>query len=185
MIASTQTNHPLTGVKEAAAGTPAPLEVACTRLKAASLRVTQPRLAILDVLIRHGRPLSIEAIHARLDSRTCDLVTVYRCMAAFEAIGLVRRAFLNNGTSLYEIRIGDSPRYHVVCKGTNKVEEIDPETTTALSEALRIVEESLKARGFTDVSHIVEFFGHSPAARRGEGAAPAVSPLVAPARNGG
>ena len=165
MIASTQTNHPLPiavkGGKEQA-----PVELACAKLKEAGLRITQPRVAILAALIKAGRPTSIDAIHGELGSNSCDIVTVYRCMAAFESIGLVRRAFLINGTSLYEINLGDPNRYHVVCKQTNQVQEIDAASASELRRAVQVVEDTLRAQGYSEVGHIVEFFGKSPSGSR-------------------
>jgi len=165
MIASTQTNHPLSGVKEARDASK-PIDVATSRLKAAGLRITQPRISILEALIRIGRPASIEHIHAELAHAACDLVTVYRCLAAFEELGLVRRSFFHNGTGLYEINVDGLNRYHVICKSTNQVEEIDAETTAELRQALHHIEEILKSRGYGDVSHVVEFFGVAPQASR-------------------
>ncbi|MGA2017601.1 MAG: transcriptional repressor [Opitutaceae bacterium] len=162
MIASTQTNHPLTGV---AGEKQTPVELACYKLKEAGLRITQPRVSILAALIKAGRPTSIDALHGELGSNSCDIVTVYRCMAAFESIGLVRRAFLINGTSLYEINLGDPNRYHVVCRQTNNVEELDEASVTELRRAVQAVEETLRAKGFAEVGHIVEFFGKAPANR--------------------
>jgi Fur family ferric uptake transcriptional regulator len=164
MIASTQTNHPIAGVKNGKEATP--VEVACIKLKEAGLRITQPRVAILAALIKTGRPTSIDALHGQLGTNACDIVTVYRCMAAFESIGLVRRAFLINGTSLYEINLGDPNRYHVVCKQTNKVEELDPASANELRRSVQLVEEALRAQGYAEVGHIVEFFGKSPAGHR-------------------
>jgi Fur family ferric uptake transcriptional regulator len=165
MIASTQTNHPLVDVKIDPT-LPAPLQQACTRLKSAGLRITQPRIAILSAMISRNQPTSIEQIHGDLEAGSCDLVTVYRCLAAFEEIGLVRRSFFHNGTSLYEISLGLTSRYHVVCKTTNRVEEIDPETTAELRIAIQAIEEKLRTRGYENVSHVVEFFGVAPASQR-------------------
>ena len=136
-----------------------PLNVACARLKAAGLRITQPRIAILSVLIERNQPTSIEQIHQQLADGACDLVTVYRCLAAFEQIGIVRRSFFHNGTSLYAITLGETNSYHVIAKDTNRVEEIDAETTAELRRAVSDIEEKLKARGYREVSHVVEFFG--------------------------
>jgi Fur family ferric uptake transcriptional regulator len=166
MIASTQTNHPIIGVKGAKDQTP--VEVACYKLKEAGLRITQPRVAILAALIKTSRPTSIDALHGELGPNSCDIVTVYRCMAAFESIGLVRRAFLINGTSLYEINLGDPNRYHVVCKQTNKVEELDTASANELRRAVQMVEDALRAQGYSEVGHIVEFFGKSPSAHRSQ-----------------
>jgi Fur family ferric uptake transcriptional regulator len=131
-------------------------------LKSAGLRVTQPRLAILAALSRHSSPTSIEQIHTDVGSATCDLVTVYRCMAAFERIGLVSRAFFHNGTALFRLTCGEPERYHVVCKETNAVAELDAATSAELRRAVEAAQETLRARGYTDVGHMVEFFGVAP-----------------------
>jgi Fur family transcriptional regulator, ferric uptake regulator len=166
MIASTQTNHPIAGVKDS--NDQSPVDVACYKLKEAGLRITQPRIAILAALIKSGRPTSIDALHGELGPNSCDIVTVYRCMAAFESIGLVRRAFLINGTSLYEINLGDPNRYHVVCKQTNKVEELDAASANELRRSVQLVEDALRAQGYSEVGHIVEFFGKSPTVTRSQ-----------------
>src|SRR5438093_3277679 len=139
MIASTQTNHPLTGNAKTGARAPSALELATEKLKSAGLRIAQPRLAILSALSKRAKPSSIEHLHESVGADNCDLVTVYRCMAAFEEIGLVRRAFFHNGTALYEINLGQPTRYHVVCKSTNKVDELDSETADELRRAIEAV----------------------------------------------
>jgi len=161
MIASTQTNHPLAGAKSGAK-TPSAIELATAKLKSAGLRITRPRLTLLAALNKRTQPSSIEDLHESLGSQGCDLVTVYRCMAAFEEIGLVRRAFFHNGTALYEINLGQPTRYHVVCKATDRVEELDAETSAELNEALQKIEGKLRARGYENLGHIVEFFGVAP-----------------------
>lgn len=161
MIASTQTNHPLAHIQGDPTGTP-PLQLACNRLKSAGLRITQPRIAILEALINRSLPASIEQLHADLQAASassCDLVTVYRCLAAFEELGLVRRCFFHNGTSLYQLNLTDTPTYHVVDKATNEVVPLDPELALELQEALHRIQDKLADRGFTQVSHMVEFFG--------------------------
>jgi Fur family ferric uptake transcriptional regulator len=181
MIASTQTNHPLVGTKTDVAGGQTPITLACAQLKAAGLRITQPRIAILTALIQRSHPASIEQIHGDLAKDSCDLVTVYRCLAAFEGIGLVRRAFYHNGTSLYTINLGETHSgYHFVCKDSDAVESIDAETTAELRRCVLQVEEILKERGYTDVTHMVEFFGKAPQnAQAGRSAAPASVPTRA------
>src|SRR4051812_7536147 len=162
MIASTQTNSPLSGNGKAGARAPSAVELATAKLKSAGLRITQPRLAILAALTKRAEPTSIEQLHEDVGPANCDLVTVYRCMAAFEEIGLVRRAFFHNGTALYEINLGQPTRYHVVCKATNRVEELDPELADHLRRAIEGVQEKLRTRGYGEIGHIVEFFGVAP-----------------------
>jgi Fur family ferric uptake transcriptional regulator len=156
---------------ETHSGSPAPtgvtpLEKAVARLRAAGLRITQPRIAILNALIRREKPASIEQLHSDLRHNTfCDLVTVYRCLAAFEELKLVRRCFFHNGTSLWQLNLAGDMTYHVVCKATNNMEQLDPKTTAEINEAVTKVEIFLRSKGYTDVSHMVEFFGISPGAK--------------------
>jgi Fur family ferric uptake transcriptional regulator len=173
MIASTQTHHPLAGNGKALRNTPSAVELATSKLKSAGLRITQPRLAILAALANRAHPTSIEQLHEDVGTDSCDLVTVYRCMAAFEDIGLVRRAFFHNGTALYEMNLGQPPRYHVVCKSTNRVEEIDATIADELRRTIESVQEKLRARGYGEVGHIVEFFAVSPQGIRSNVAASA------------
>ncbi|MFT3782755.1 MAG: transcriptional repressor [Nibricoccus sp.] len=184
MIASTQTNHPLATVKQPAAKAQTPIEEACSRLKAAGLRITQPRLAILEALIKRVQPASIEQIHGDLANSACDLVTVYRCLAAFQEVGLVRLCYFHNGTSLYQINLETESPYHILSKESNEVEELDAENATELRAVLSRIQESLKARGYTEVSHLVQFFAQKPkAAGQREQANIASTPLQIPQRN--
>ena len=166
MIGSTQISDATANVKTGAKPL-TPLESACVRLRACGLRVTEPRMAILSALLSRSEPGSIEQIHGQVGSGRCDLVTVYRCMAAFEEIGLVRRGYFLDGACLYEIDAGGPAQYHVVCRKTHEVQTVDPATAGELVAALHGVEESLRAKGFTEVGHIVEFFGTPPAASAG------------------
>ena len=178
MIASTQTNHPLASVS--GAKTPASIDVACARLKAAGLRITQPRVAILEALLKRTAPASIEQIHGDLANAACDLVTVYRCLAAFQEVGLVRLCYFHNGTSLYQIALdGDAAPYHIVSKDTNEVSELDPESTAELRAVVKRIEETLRSRGYTDVSHLVEFFAQKPKNSRADSTNGAASALPA------
>jgi len=154
MIASIQSNHPLSGVKDFGRTTN-PLDQACARLRSAGLRITQPRIAILEALIKRNNPASIEQIHNDVTGDSCDLVTVYRCLAVFEGLGLVRRCYFHNGASLYEINLNNSQHFHIVCRSCGKVERIDVSLTDG-------VERMLRERGYQQVTHMVEFFGVCP-----------------------
>lgn len=157
MIASTQTNHPLATITAVPSGSQA-LEEACAQLKKAGLRVTQPRIAILKALIGQIGPISIEQLHHSLSNTSCDLVTVYRCLAAFEEIGMVRRSFFHNGTSLYQLERAGGAGYHVINKADHSIRPLPAEAAAMLSETLSKIETHLSGLGYGDISHSVEFF---------------------------
>ena len=74
---------------------------------------------------------------------------------------IVRRSFSHNGTSLYAMALSGEGRFHVLCKETQQVEEIDGAPADQLRAAIKRVQESLVARGYKDVAYSVEFFGVS------------------------
>lgn len=154
MITATQSNHPL-----AAVTVPAPvesaLEEARRRIRQAGMRITQPRLAIIESLHAHEGPVSIERIHQEVGADVCDIVTVYRCLAAFEQLGLVRRSYLHNGTCLYELTLSASRHYHIACKACGITERVEYFPVEG-------VERRLMERGYAQISHVVEFFGICP-----------------------
>lgn len=155
MIAATHSNHPLATVSTPAS-MKSTLNEARARIRLAGLRITKPRLALIEALQQHQGPVSIERIHQEVGTDACDLVTVYRCLAAFEQLGMVRRSYLHNGTCLYELTLGQAAhRYHIVCKTCGTAEPVDYLLATG-------IEQVLQARGYTQVSHVVEFFGLCP-----------------------
>ena len=162
MTATTQPNHPATDPTATKPTVENPIEQACRRLKAAGLRITQPRISILSALLVQKDPITIEQLHDSLNRRSCDLVTVYRCLAVFEELGIVRRAYFNNGTSLYQIQLEGDPVYHVVSKTDNTVTRLSSELTADLRDAVKKIEETLKQQGYTGVSHTIGFFATPP-----------------------
>lgn len=158
MIAATQSNHPLATV----AGRDADrsfLEEACNRIRTANMRVTKPRVALVEALFKQEGPVSIERLHQVVGIKSCDLVTIYRCLAAFESLGLVRRSYLHNGTCLYELTTGHGRRYHIVCKECGRTDPVD---FSLANDA----EEGLRHKGYSQVSHVLEFFGLCPACQQ-------------------
>ena len=154
MISATQSNHPLAGVTSPEA-TEAALTEARRRIRDDGLRITKPRLALIAALHRHEGPVSIERIHQDVGAAACDLVTVYRSLAAFEGIGLVRRSYLHNGTCLYELTLNPQQHCHIVCKSCGSTERVD-------RVPVEDTERQLAERGYAQVSHVVEFFGVCP-----------------------
>jgi Fur family ferric uptake transcriptional regulator len=94
-------------------------------LRKAGLKVTLPRLKILEILegskLRH---LSAEDIYKELLNTGEDigLATVYRVLTQFEAAGLVIRHNFEGGHSVFEIDQGDH-HDHMVCIQTGEVTE--------------------------------------------------------------
>jgi len=96
-------------------------------LRKAGLKVTLPRLKILEILEGGGggsRHKSAEDIYKALLSSNEDigLATVYRVLTQFEAAGLVTRHHFENGMAVFELNQG-SHHDHIVCLDCGRVEE--------------------------------------------------------------
>jgi Fur family ferric uptake transcriptional regulator len=94
-------------------------------LREAGLKVTSPRLKVLEVLENaKDRHLSAEAIYRLLleNGEELGLATVYRVLTQFEQAGLVSRNNFEGGTAVFELTDG-THHDHMVCLETGKVIE--------------------------------------------------------------
>ena len=94
-------------------------------LKKAGLKVTLPRLKILEILEdSEQRHLSAEDIYKELLATGEDigLATVYRVLTQFETAGLVMRHNFEGGHSVFEMNEGEH-HDHMVCVETGEVVE--------------------------------------------------------------
>ena len=98
-------------------------------LRNAGLKVTLPRLKILEMLERSpNHHLSAEDIYRRLMEFDEDigLATVYRVLTQFEAAGLVRRHHFEGGHAVFELERGHH-HDHIVCSKCGHVAEFTDE----------------------------------------------------------
>ena len=94
-------------------------------LKGSGLKVTVPRLKVLD-LFQHSRErhLTAEDVYRRLLEEHSDigLATVYRVLTQFEQAGLLVRHHFEGGKAVYELNEG-AHHDHLVCLQCGRVEE--------------------------------------------------------------
>jgi Fur family ferric uptake transcriptional regulator len=94
-------------------------------LRKAGLKVTLPRLKILEILESGTtRHLSAEDIYKILleSNQDIGLATVYRVLTQFEAAGLVTRHHFEDGMAVFELNHG-THHDHIVCIDCGRVEE--------------------------------------------------------------
>ena len=95
------------------------------QLRAASLRVTRPRLAVLAALREH-RHVDTDTVIAlvRADHPTVSHQAIYDVLRALTEAGLVRRIQPAGATARYESRVGDN-HHHVVCRSCGAIADVD------------------------------------------------------------
>lgn len=95
------------------------------RLRGAGMRVTRPRVAVLDAVHAHphadtGTVLS--SVRSALP--TVSHQAVYDCLGALTDAGLVRRIQPAGSVARYELRVGDN-HHHLVCRTCGSVTDVD------------------------------------------------------------
>ncbi len=118
-------------------------------LKKAGLKVTLPRLKVLEVL-GNAEPhhMSAEDVYKRLleQDESVGLATVYRVLTQFQAAGIVERHNFDDGHSVYELAAGDH-HDHMVDIDTGQVIEFVNERIETLQR------EIAAARGYELMDH--------------------------------
>ncbi len=118
-------------------------------LRKAGLKVTLPRLKILQILENsRQRHLSAEDIYKELleTGEDIGLATVYRVLTQFEAAGLVNRHNFEGGHSVFEMDEGKH-HDHMVCVETGEVVEFIDE------EIERLQHKIAKSHNFELIDH--------------------------------
>ena len=126
-------------------------------LRAHNLRVTAPRLAVLEALAELPAHVTVEEVAQRARARIGTLSTqaVYDIMAALRRAGLVRRIAPSGGPALFETRVGDN-HHHLVCRDCGQTVDVD----CAVGDAPCLAPES--AAGYVVDEAEITFWGRCP-----------------------
>lgn len=98
-------------------------------LKSAGLKVTLPRLKILQILENNeNHHLSVEDIYRALvmHNKEIGVATIYRVLTQFEQAGMVNRLNFDNGQSVFELSNVEH-HDHLVCIKCGKIDEFADE----------------------------------------------------------
>ena len=122
-------------------------------LRQAGYRLTQPRLAVMQVLETSGEGLSPDEVHqqGKAICASLGLVTVYRTLDLLAELGLVRRVHSEQRCHSYA-RAGVD-RHHLLCQGCHRVTEFPCEGLDGLIESVR------QQTGYTITGHLLELSG--------------------------
>jgi Fur family ferric uptake transcriptional regulator len=125
-------------------------------LKASGLKVTLPRLKILDIFHNSAvRHLSAEDVYKILilDNMDVGLATVYRVLTQFEQAGLLHRNHFETGKAVFELNEG-SHHDHLVCLDCGRVEEFCDDEIEKLQQNVA------RERGFQIAEHALALYAH-------------------------
>lgn len=124
-------------------------------LRSAGLKVTTPRMKILQILEESSeRHVSAEGVYQQLkaDNEEVGLATVYRVLTQFEEAGLVIRHHFDTDHAVFELDHGEH-HDHIVCVRCGKVVEFFDEVIEAHQETIA------KRFGFKMTDHSLNVYG--------------------------
>lgn len=125
------------------------------QLKNAGLKVTSPRLKILQILEKSvNHHLSAESIYKILIEMGEDvgLATVYRVLTQFEMAGIIEKHNFAGGHAIFELS-QDEHHDHLVCLKCGKVEEFLDEIIEQRQEKIA------KKANFKMTDHALNIYG--------------------------
>ena len=122
------------------------LEGIIGRIRGRGYKATPQRVAVLEALLAE-RHQTLEGIRSRCP--WVGMVTVYRALDLFSALGLVRRLDLGDGPR-YEL--AEDHHHHLICEGCGSVEEfeqcpLDPERLPRVGGDFEVRAHSLEVYG--------------------------------------
>lgn len=118
-------------------------------LRNAGLKVTLPRLKILEILESNSmRHMSAEDVYKLLLTEEADigLATIYRVLTQFEQAGLVKRHHFEGGHAVFELERGDHHDHMVDVDSGKVVEFVSPEIE-------RLQHEIAEKHGYEIIGH--------------------------------
>ena len=125
------------------------------QLKDNGLKVTGPRLKILDLFETHADlHLSAEDVYRILLENGIEIgvATIYRVLTQFEQAGILLRHHFETGKAVYELNKGDH-HDHIVCVNCGNVSEFhNPEIE-------KLQEQIASEHGFRVVDHALYMYG--------------------------
>lgn len=124
-------------------------------IRDAGLKVTLPRLKILDMLENTGtRHLSAEDVYKGLlaGGEEIGLATVYRVLTQFEGAGLVNRHRFEGGNSVFELSQG-AHHDHILCVKCGQVDEFYDEIIEQRQKSIAV------EKGYKMTDHSLCIYG--------------------------
>ncbi|KQY57744.1 Fur family transcriptional regulator [Nocardioides sp. Root140] len=94
-------------------------------MRSSGLRVTKPRLAVLDAIGSRPHADTNGVLAAvRVELPAVSHQAVYDCLNALTEAGMLRRIQPAGSVARYELRVGDN-HHHVVCRTCGAVADVD------------------------------------------------------------
>ena len=129
-----------------------------------NISITNPRLLLLEPLLKVKKPISIDSLLSSLDNQVATS-TLYRVLNELQKINIISQFLSPENTTMVELSLNESGHHHhLFCKGCGDVTDIELSLgfEQKLTNEVRMLEKTL---GFLIDDHGLELIGECNACR--------------------
>ncbi len=138
------------------------MDLVLRRLKEQSVKLTRPRLAVVQLLLESKTHLSVEELADRVKAKglRASRATVYRLISVLKQCGLIDVHDFDQRRRVVEPMVGRVHHDHLFCIGCSRIIEFSS------PEIERLQEEVLQKHHFQMIYHSHKIFGTCQACRK-------------------
>lgn len=128
----------------------------------AKMRLTPIRKRILDYLVTHCVPVSLETLSKADEIHgSCDTATAYRTLMLFNELEVIRQLSFPNKISYFVLNVPGESNHFMICRCCGQITQLPPPEYVAQWE-----HEVSVSQGYTRLYHELVFFGICPACQK-------------------
>ncbi len=117
------------------------------------VKITKPRMAIVTLLLKEKKPLSISQISEKIPDYS--QTSLYRTLEILTAHDIAQKINAEKTHARYEIAFGRKHHHHLICTGCGDIEDVSHCLPQSIEQAIL-----MDSKHFASLSrHSLEFFG--------------------------
>jgi Fur family transcriptional regulator, ferric uptake regulator len=134
------------------------MQVVKNKLKKMGYKLTGPRLAILELLVKEKGHFSVVEIYSRicLKKQGIGIATVYRTVDLLLETGILRMLTLKGSQPVFEINRPDDHHHHLICRSCGRIIEFNSCNFKSIAGEIE------RATRFIIEEHTLEAYGLCP-----------------------
>lgn len=113
-------------------------------IRESGYKLTSARFAVIEVLVKRSKPITVRKIHQLLNNRNINLSSVYRNLCLFKKIGIVFEEEFEKESYYY---ISDKHHHHIYCESCGYIECIPCNYNKHKSPMFSFINHSIVLKG--------------------------------------
>lgn len=140
------------------------------KFKVRGYRITKAREKILEILNKSSRHMSADEIYLAIKKKgeNVGMTTIYRAVDSLDKAGVLRKMFLNNGRTYYEIidEKVSGHHHHLICRNCKRIMDYCDFVNEEVELIKKLEKIVSKVHKFSIDDHQISFTGLCKSCRR-------------------